>query len=690
MLSLKKVFRACAALALLGASVRANEEPLFRFALVADANVTTNVLTQQSWRDTLADASARGLEFVIGNGDMVYDGGKDANWDLLAGIAEPADVKVYFAPSNHETQIVQQGSAPNVSDRLVSLENFEARTGYPRGYRFRHGPAAFVVSYNAGLYRGDLSSYEFLDESLQLFDADPTVAHVFVVDAFGGLIGDHFPHDTPIAGGTDRDAVIDGILADSAARTGLQRPVVWLSGDTGWVQATRPRFYEVGAGDSRYAARYYDITVYADHIDLLRREVAADTLTHAATIETGRTVAAKYLEAESPDAPTDTLAPWVRRGHPGAWDNAYLGQQNTGGPGIADYTFEFAAEADVMLWARVDLPAADAEVFQYRLDDGAWQTYSGRTDGWEWVELGGFPDLAPGPHTLGIRRVDPGVRLDRFYLATDFSAPSDDALTFQNPRANARLQAEDAALAGVTFASSLPGYSGSGYVQYAATTARKSVAWTVTTPVAGSYLLDFRFSNGSAAARNLLLAVNSHVEVEDLSFPQTGGWDHWSNLRVAVPLAAGENTIELSTTSSTAPYLDFLRVPLPAHDFDGDGLPDNYERRFGLDPRDPTDAAGDRDHDRQTNAAEHAFGTAPDVSTDFLALRPGFADESLSLHLDALAGTAYQLWTAPTPAGPWTFDSAPAANPADGPFAIALPEPTNGTPLFYQITVGEE
>ena len=57
-------------------------------------------------------------------------------------------------------------------------------------------------------------------------------------------------------------------------------------------------------------------------------------------------------------------------------------------------------------------------------------------------------------------------------------------------------------------------------------------------------------------------------------------------------------------------------------DSDGDGMPDEWERKFGLDPNDPADADGDLDNDGFTNLEEFLAGTDPKDS----ASHPDYLD----------------------------------------------------------------
>jgi hypothetical protein len=68
-------------------------------------------------------------------------------------------------------------------------------------------------------------------------------------------------------------------------------------------------------------------------------------------------------------------------------------------------------------------------------------------------------------------------------------------------------------------------------------------------------------------------------------------------------------TITLSpgfTASSGSSFRAFIFV-----DSDGDGMDDAWEIANGLNPNDPSDAAGDRDGDGVSNLAEYLMGTNP-------------------------------------------------------------------------------
>ena len=56
-------------------------------------------------------------------------------------------------------------------------------------------------------------------------------------------------------------------------------------------------------------------------------------------------------------------------------------------------------------------------------------------------------------------------------------------------------------------------------------------------------------------------------------------------------------------------------------DSDNDGMPDEWEKRFGLDPNDPTDAAKDCNGDGYTNIEKYINGIDPSRKIDWTDLR---------------------------------------------------------------------
>ncbi|MCC7373264.1 MAG: lamin tail domain-containing protein [Verrucomicrobiales bacterium] len=63
------------------------------------------------------------------------------------------------------------------------------------------------------------------------------------------------------------------------------------------------------------------------------------------------------------------------------------------------------------------------------------------------------------------------------------------------------------------------------------------------------------------------------------------------------------------------------QLTVNAPDSDGDGLPDYWENRFGLNPADPTDTNGDLDGDGLTDAEEYRRGSRPLAWNDWMDLR---------------------------------------------------------------------
>jgi hypothetical protein len=90
-------------------------------------------------------------------------------------------------------------------------------------------------------------------------------------------------------------------------------------------------------------------------------------------------------------------------------------------------------------------------------------------------------------------------------------------------------------------------------------------------------------------------------------------------------------------------------------DRDGDGMPDDWEDSFNLDPDDPDDALLDADNDGATNLHEYQAGTDPRNANSRLGFASvGYSGGDVNLQFQAIAGKAYILqYRTSLSAGEW-------------------------------------
>jgi chitinase len=128
-----------------------------------------------------------------------------------------------------------------------------------------------------------------------------------------------------------------------------------------------------------------------------------------------------------------------------------------------------------------------------------------------------------------------------------------------NPPPSSKLEAEKATLSKAVVATNHTGYSGTGFVDYAAASG-SYVQWTVSRSAAGSVKLTFQYANGSQGNRPTAIIVNG-TTVTTLNFGVTGSWNTWKTATVTVTLKAGTNTVRASATTMVGgPNVDWLGV----------------------------------------------------------------------------------------------------------------------------------
>ena len=115
----------------------------------------------------------------------------------------------------------------------------------------------------------------------------------------------------------------------------------------------------------------------------------------------------------------------------------------------------------------------------------------------------------------------------------------------------------------------------------------------------------------------------AEVSVKDGSFLASAARVFCENAECRRPMPVGAETCPFCKQKPAV-----KEVPVVIADTDGDGMTDEWEKKYGLDPNDPADAAKDKDGDAFTNFEEFTAKTDPTNKND----HPDYLD-SLTLSL---------------------------------------------------------
>ena len=140
------------------------------------------------------------------------------------------------------------------------------------------------------------------------------------------------------------------------------------------------------------------------------------------------------------------------------------------------------------------------------------------------------------------------LRIDETWLGSDYAGSA-------TPPQGNRYEAEAGTCQG-TVDSDHAGFSGTGFCN----TTNATGSYAEWSGVQGPGTVKFRYANGTTTDRPAALTVNG-AAAGTLAFSPTASWEAWTDATVTVPLAAGPNTLRLtSTNTGGTPNLDYLEV----------------------------------------------------------------------------------------------------------------------------------
>jgi len=166
-----------------------------------------------------------------------------------------------------------------------------------------------------------------------------------------------------------------------------------------------------------------------------------------------------------------------------------------------------------------------------------------------------------------------------------------------------------------------------------------------------------------------LQPTNEYAFVSDVSSNEHAIQYSLPNLFDGIP--DHQHIIRINYQRTNQPAMVATRTVLAAanDDSDGDGIPDEWENRMGLDPTNAVDASTDNDSDGYSNLEEYIANTHPLNSNEFLFIETMLSSTTnVGFSFQAQSNRNYFVWYADTIAATaWQWQSATSeADPIEG------------------------
>lgn len=344
----------------------------------------------------------------------------------------------------------------------------------------------------------------------------------------------------------------------------------------GFTNVTDPSTADL-AGGLKYSFDFNNDGDFIDAGDVVNATSASASFTFAAAgtfnvrgrvtdKDGGFTDYVTAVTVDAPQPPVSTVLVEAESGTFGGGTFRNAGRAGYTGTGYADY----GGNGSSAQWS-VNRAAAGAVTIAFRYANGdtksrpltisvngvnVGQLPFAPTGSWTtWKTIAIDATLRAGANTIrAVAGVATGANLDSLSITAGTVVASPPPVDVP-----VTVQAESATRGGGTTVQRLHGgYTGTGYADFGGT--NSYVQLVVKRNYAGQATVKLRYANGGNQNRPVSVMVNGVVKIASVTLAKTGGWAKWQEVTFTLDLAAGDNTIRLTSTTKDGVNLDAVTV----------------------------------------------------------------------------------------------------------------------------------